>query len=151
MLPKIALAFLIISILAACKKNQSTRDPNDISQNTPAQNALLIQGNWIEDSINLTTIGTINTTSPAYLYIDSNLNYTMIQNTVSNNRINISGESDTGQFIFWGDRFIAPNSTGGNHYLGYYGLLEITVVNAHSLVLNGGGDLILNPMWYYHK
>jgi hypothetical protein len=151
MLPKIALAFLVILIVAACKKSQSTRDPNDISQNTPAQNALLIQGNWIEDSINLTTIGTINATAPSYLNIDSDLNYTMIQNAVSNNPINLSGESDTGRFIFWADRFIAPISTGGNNYLGYYGLLEITVANAHHLVLNGGGDVVLNPMWYYHK
>jgi hypothetical protein len=75
----------------------------------------------------------------------------MIQNAVSNNPINLSGESDTGRFVFWAGRFVEPISTGGNNYLGYYGLLEITLVNAHNLVLNGGGDLVFSPLWYYHK
>ncbi len=151
MLPKTALVILFIAMFIACKKNETARDPSDISQNTPTQNALLLRGNWIEDSINLNTIGTINTVAPAYLNIDSNLNYTMVQNTVSNRSINISGESDTGRFVFWADRFIVPISSSVNNYFGYYGLLEITVANDHQLVLFGGGDLSLTPLWYYHK
>jgi hypothetical protein len=100
--PKVLIVLAIIWP-AGCKKSQDPPDPNIPS--TPAQTARLLIGNWIEDSVNLEYFITIPCVQPAFITVDSNLNYVMLQTTIFNNPANPSIDNDTGQFIEIGSRY----------------------------------------------
>ena len=141
-------ATLLISFLS-CKKHQ-VANPYDVMNNTAAQNALLLEGNWIEDSLNISGDGTYIASPGSYLNIDSNLNYSfyqVIQGLTGSN-------SAIGTITFEGYFYIIFN-VGPNGYSPLGELFQISVATNHKLVLYGGGRgsaiPIFIPTFYYHK
>jgi hypothetical protein len=138
-----------IVLLTGCRKAQDPPDPN--LPVTPAQTAKLLAGHWIEDSVNLEYFTTIPCVPPAYLTVDSDLSYSMLQTTIFNNPANPSIDDDTGQFIEIGSRYITASSVGGRHYLGEFGKLQINKLTEHELVLFSILHVDSPPTWYFHK
>ncbi len=146
--PKI-LAFVAVLLLAGCKKDRGPADP-DIPT-SPAQTSRLLVGHWIEDSVNLAYQASLPCVQPAYLIVDSDLSYTFLQTTIYNSPANPSIDTDTGQFIDIGTRYITAASSGGQHYLGEFGKLQVNLLNEHTLVLFSIVDVDHPPSWYFHK
>jgi hypothetical protein len=116
--------------------------------NTAAQNAMLLQGNWIEDSLNISYDQTYTASAGSYLKIDSNLNYSFYQVLQAFSGSN----SETGTITFHGYFSIIFN-VGPNGYSPLGALFQISVATNHNLVLYGGlsGGVINTPTFYYHK
>jgi hypothetical protein len=139
---------LLISFLS-CKKHQ-TANPYDVMNNTAAQNALLLQGNWIEDSLNISYDQTYTAAPGSYLNIDSNLNYSFYQVLQG-----YSGSSSEAGTITFHGYFSIVFNVGPNGYSPLEALFQISVATNHKLVLYGGlsAGIIPTgiPTFYYHK
>jgi len=142
------LTALAVCLLGACHKEATAlADPYDLAQNSADQNAQLIKGYWIEDSVKVDGIKTYITLPPSYLRIDNNLRYSMYQ-TVTGNPTN---SIDTGYLVLDGNRNIQPVSVAGNHYLAGFDRLVISVATDHRLVLYDYEAAANNFTLYYHK
>lgn len=141
------LSAAISLLLVACKKHQAA-DPYDVMNNTAAQNAVLLEGNWIEDSLEVVDDKVYATSPGSFLLIDSTMKYSFLQV--------LQGFPDSisegGTITFQGHFFISFN-LGPNHYDPLRGLFQISVANMHKLVLYGGVDSSKSyiPIFYYHK
>jgi hypothetical protein len=136
-------------LFISCKKHQAA-NPYDTMKNTAAQNALLIEGDWIEDSLVITYDQTYTASPGSFLKIDSNLNYSFYEIAQG-----LSGSnSETGTITFQGDFFIKFN-VGPNDFDPLRALFQISVATNHKLVLYGGGlsaSVVGGiPIFYYHK
>lgn len=146
--PEAAVLIGLILLISACHKEVApAADPYDLAQNSADQNAQLIKGYWIEDSVHVEGIKTFITLPPSYLRIDDNLHYSMYQ-TVTGNP---SNSIDTGYLVFDGNRNIQPISVGGNHYLSGFDRLVISRATDHVLVLYDYEAAANNFTLYYHK
>ncbi len=143
------LAFLAVLLLAGCKKDQGTAN-TDLPA-TPEQTAKLLVGHWIEDSVDLANFTSIPCVEPSYLIVNSDLTYVMLQTTIYNNPGNPSIDNDTGQFVDIGTRYITASSSGGLHYFGEFGKLQINLLNDHTLVLFSIVNVSNPPSWFFHK
>lgn len=141
--------FLLVAALwlIGCKKGQ---DPSDTPA-SPSQTAQLLAGDWTEDSVNLENLVNIPCVSPSFLHVNSDLTYVMLQTTIYNSPANPSIDYDTGQFINIGSRYITASSTGGLHYLGEFGKLQINKLTDNTMVLFSILNVSNPPTWYYHK
>lgn len=139
------LSITIILFYTACKKHQA--NPYDVMNNTAAQNALLLEGNWIEDSINISYSGTYTASPGSFLKIDSNLNYSVYQGYQGNSSI----DSAAGAITFQGNFYINFNQGPNSFFFGR--LYQISEATNHQLVLFGGIDVspVDFPILYYHK
>ena len=144
---RFSLCVTALMVLVSCKKHQAA-NPYDVMNNTAAQNALLLQGNWIEDSLNISYDQTYTASPGSYLKIDSNLNYSFYQVLQGFSGSN----SQTGTITFHGYFSIIFN-VGPNGYDPLRSLFQISVATNHNLVLYGGlsGGFIGIPTFYYHK
>ena len=144
---RLLLASAIMVVCVACNKHQAA-DPYDVRNNTAAQNAVLPQGNWIEDSLEVVDNKVFATSPGSFLNVDSTLKYSFFQV--------LHGFTDSisegGTITFQGHFFISFN-LGPNHYDPLRGLFQISVANMHTLVLYGGVDSSKSyiPIFYYHK
>jgi hypothetical protein len=141
------LYFALIFLSSACKKHQ-VANPYDAMNNTAAQNALLLEGSWIEDSLNISYVGTFVASPGSYLNIDSNLNYSFYQAVEGSSDTN----SESGRITFEGPFYISFN-LGPNDYDFLRAIFQISVATNHNLVLFGGIDAgpTQVPTFYYHK
>jgi hypothetical protein len=148
-MPPGTLVFLAVLLLAGCKKDRGTANAN--LPTTPDQTAKLLVGAWIEDSVDLAYSTSIPCVQPSYLVVNSDLTYSMLQTTIYNNAANPSIDDDTGKFVDIGTRYITASSSGGRHYLGEYGKLQINLLNGHTLVLFSIANVATPPSWFFHK
>jgi hypothetical protein len=138
---------ILTLLLGACRKDGAPVIPYDLARNSADQNAQLIKGYWIEDSVRVEGIKTFITLPPSYLYIDKDLRYSMYQAVT----LNPSNSSDTGYFVFDGNRNIQPVSVGGNHYMAGFDRLVISEATDLRLVLYDYEAQANNFTLYYHK
>jgi hypothetical protein len=138
------LSITIILFFTACKKHQA--NPYDVMNNTAAENALLLEGNWIEDSLHISYDGTYTASPGSFLNIDSNLNYSLYQGLQGTS----VSDSISGTISFQGSfsiKFnVGPNSGS------FTGLYQMAVATNHQLVLGQiDGPFFGLSTYYYHK
>lgn len=148
-MPSVTLAFLAVLLLAGCKKDRGTATTD--LPTTPEQTAKLLVGHWIEDSVDLAYYASIPCVEPSYLIVNSDLTYAMLQTTIYNSPTNPSIDNDTGKFVDIGTRYITASSSGGLHYFGEFGKLQINLLNDHTLVLFSIIAVSNPPSWFFHK
>jgi hypothetical protein len=138
------LSVTVILIFAACKKHQA--NPYDVENNTAAQNALLLEGDWNEDSLHISYDGSFMASPGSFLKIDSNLNYSLYQGLQG---ISIT-DSMSGTITFQGNFSLKFNVGPNSSY--FTGLYQISVVTNHQLVLGQiDGPVDGLSTYYYHK
>jgi hypothetical protein len=141
--------FLAVFWFMGCGRSEFL--PNPDLPASPSQTAQLLAGDWIEDSVDLANLMNIPCVSPSFLHINSDMTYTMLQTTTYNTPANPSIDNDTGQFVDIGSRYITASSTGGLHYFGEFGKLQINRLTDHTLVLFSILNIDHPPVWYYHR
>lgn len=147
-----AVIAMVLLSLDGCKKDQPS--PDSATPSTPEETVKLLIGNWIEDSLKIDNIEnsfTIPFDPPSYLTVDSNMHYRLVQTSLLATQANGYDETDTGQFVDIGTRYITPTSFYNNqNFLSSFGKMQVDTLNAHRMILYGY-SMFVPPTFYFHK